>query len=240
MDAVRYDGVGNVAVLTVEYVLYRRGRVPDGAGRHPRADRPGGRGVRHAHRPDCDARHERARRRHDGARDAQGDPAGGRAVFLNPGATRRARAAGHEIRTGLLSLRGTAEVPRSRDNADHRGRRTRTRHRAADEEIEFHLFAPLVNEGAKELEDGTAIGAGDIDVAWVNGYGFPAHKGGPMFWGEGIGLDRIHEAALEAAKRNGPRWGPGSCSSGSHVKVGAGRMPDGRSLFTFLNRLSRR
>jgi len=71
------------------------------------------------------------------------------------------------------------------------------------------LFAPLVNEGAKELEDGTAIRAGDIDVAWVNGYGFPAHKGGPMFWGERIGLDRIHEAALEAAKRNGPRWGPG-------------------------------
>jgi 3-hydroxyacyl-CoA dehydrogenase len=79
----------------------------------------------------------------------------------------------------------------------------------ADEEIEFRLFAPLVNEGAKELEDGTAIRAGDIDVAWVNGYGFPAHKGGPMFWGERIGLDRIHEAALEAAKRNGPRWGPG-------------------------------
>jgi 3-hydroxyacyl-CoA dehydrogenase len=78
-----------------------------------------------------------------------------------------------------------------------------------DEEIEFRLFAPLVNEGAKELEDGTAIRASDIDVAWVNGYGFPAHKGGPMYWGEKVGLDRIHAAALEAAARNGPRWGPG-------------------------------
>jgi len=78
-----------------------------------------------------------------------------------------------------------------------------------DEEIEFRLFAPLVNEGAKEIEDGTAIRASDIDVAWVNGYGFPAHKGGPMFWGEQVGLDRIYEAAVEAAKRNGPRWGPG-------------------------------
>jgi len=78
-----------------------------------------------------------------------------------------------------------------------------------DEEIEFRLFAPLVNEGAKEIEDGTAIRASDIDVAWVNGYGFPAHKGGPMYWGEQVGLSRIYEAALEAAKRNGPRWAPG-------------------------------
>ncbi len=78
-----------------------------------------------------------------------------------------------------------------------------------DEEIEFRLFAPLVNEGAKELEDGTALRASDIDVAWVNGYGFPAHKGGPMFWGEQVGLDKIYQAALAAAERNGPRWAPG-------------------------------
>ena len=78
-----------------------------------------------------------------------------------------------------------------------------------DDEIEFRLFAPLVNEGAKEIEDGTALRAGDIDVAWVNGYGFPAHKGGPMFWGEHVGLDRAYQAALAAAARNGPRWGPG-------------------------------
>jgi len=78
-----------------------------------------------------------------------------------------------------------------------------------DEEIEFRLFAPLVNEGAKEIEDGTAIRTSDIDVAWVNGYGFPAHKGGTMYWGEQVGLGRIYQAALEAAKRNGLRWGPG-------------------------------
>ncbi len=78
-----------------------------------------------------------------------------------------------------------------------------------DDEIEFRLFAPLVNEGAKEIEDGTAIRASDIDVTWVNGYGFPSHKGGPMYWGEQVGLTRIYEAAIEAAKRNGPRWGPG-------------------------------
>lgn len=78
----------------------------------------------------------------------------------------------------------------------------------ADEEVEARLFAPLVNEGAKELEDGTALRAGDIDVAWVNGYGFTAYKGGPMFWGERYGLDKIHALAVAAEKRNGPRWAP--------------------------------
>ena len=67
---------------------------------------------------------------------------------------------------------------------------------------------PIVNEGAKELEDGTAMRAGDIDVAWVNGYGFPAHKGGPMWWGMKTGLTKIHEMALRLAERNGPRWAP--------------------------------
>ncbi|MFC4294681.1 3-hydroxyacyl-CoA dehydrogenase NAD-binding domain-containing protein [Novosphingobium tardum] len=84
-----------------------------------------------------------------------------------------------------------------------------TRREFTDDEVEARLFAPLVNEGAKEIEDGTAIRASDIDVAWVNGYGFPVHRGGPMFWGEQYGLDRIYQMALEAAERNGPRWAPG-------------------------------
>ncbi|MBB4615057.1 3-hydroxyacyl-CoA dehydrogenase NAD-binding domain-containing protein [Novosphingobium taihuense] len=84
-----------------------------------------------------------------------------------------------------------------------------TRREFTDEEVEARLFAPLVNEGAKEIEDGTAIRASDIDVAWVNGYGFPVHRGGPMYWGEKYGLDKIYQMALDAEKRNGPRWGPG-------------------------------
>jgi len=75
-------------------------------------------------------------------------------------------------------------------------------------EIEARLFMPIVNEGAKELEDGTAMRAGDIDVAWVNGYGFPAHKGGPMWWGMRTGLKAVHAMALRLAERNGPRWAP--------------------------------
>jgi 3-hydroxyacyl-CoA dehydrogenase len=84
-----------------------------------------------------------------------------------------------------------------------------TRREFSDEEVRDRLFMPLVNEGAKELEDGTAIRASDIDTAWVNGYGFPAHRGGPMYWGAQIGLDKVHAMALELGANNGPRWMPG-------------------------------
>ena len=69
----------------------------------------------------------------------------------------------------------------------------------ADEIIERTHY-PLVNEGAKILEEGIAARASDIDVVWVNGYGFPIGRGGPMFWAglEGAGsiverLDYWHE-----------------------------------------------
>ena len=81
-----------------------------------------------------------------------------------------------------------------------------TRRAVPDAEIEERLFMPIVNEGAKELEDGTASRAGDIDVAWVNGYGWPAHKGGPMWWGARVGLARVAAVCAAAAARNGPRW----------------------------------
>jgi len=78
----------------------------------------------------------------------------------------------------------------------------------SDEEIRDRLFMPLVAEGARELEDGTAVRAGDIDVAWVNGYGFPAHRGGPMFWGRSIGLERVVAMAERLGEVHGPRWRP--------------------------------
>ncbi|TPM30084.1 3-hydroxyacyl-CoA dehydrogenase NAD-binding domain-containing protein [Mesorhizobium sp. B2-3-4] len=68
-----------------------------------------------------------------------------------------------------------------------------------DEIIERTLY-PLINEGAKILQEGIAARASDIDVVWVNGYGFPVGKGGPMFWAglEGAGkivarLEHWHE-----------------------------------------------
>jgi 3-hydroxyacyl-CoA dehydrogenase len=49
----------------------------------------------------------------------------------------------------------------------------------------------MINEGAKILEEGKAIRASDIDVIWENGYGWPVYRGGPMWWGDHVGLDKV-------------------------------------------------
>ena len=62
------------------------------------------------------------------------------------------------------------------------------------EEIVERCLYPLVNEGARILEEGIALRAGDIDVVWVNGYGFPAWRGGVMHWADRVGLGAIRDA----------------------------------------------
>ena len=62
-----------------------------------------------------------------------------------------------------------------------------------DDEIVPRLLYPLVNEGAKILEEGLALRAGDIDVIWMHGYGFPRYRGGPMFWADLVGLRTIYD-----------------------------------------------
>ncbi len=59
------------------------------------------------------------------------------------------------------------------------------------EEIRERLLYPMVNEGAKILDEGMAQRASDIDVVWINGYGWPLYTGGPMFWADTIGLDTV-------------------------------------------------
>jgi 3-hydroxyacyl-CoA dehydrogenase len=59
------------------------------------------------------------------------------------------------------------------------------------EEIIERTHFPLVNEGARLIGEGIAARASDIDVVWTNGFGFPRHKGGPMYWARSIGIDRI-------------------------------------------------
>jgi 3-hydroxyacyl-CoA dehydrogenase len=61
----------------------------------------------------------------------------------------------------------------------------------SDEEILERCLYPMVNEGAKILEEGMAIRASDIDVIWQNGYGWPVYRGGPMWWGDHVGLDKV-------------------------------------------------
>jgi len=88
-------------------------------------------------------------------------------------------------------------------------RELRIRRRAiADQEILERLLHPLVNEGAKIVDEGIAIRASDVDVVYVNGYGFPAYKGGPMFWAQQVGFERIIETMRQLAPTHGQRWRP--------------------------------
>ena len=74
-----------------------------------------------------------------------------------------------------------------------------------DREILERLVYPMINEGAKILAEGIAQRASDIDVVWINGYGWPAYRGGPMFYADTVGAAEV-VAALE---RHAPRLGEG-------------------------------
>ena len=66
----------------------------------------------------------------------------------------------------------------------------------------------MINEGAKILEEGKAIRASDIDVIWISGYGWPAYRGGPMFYGDQIGLADVLARLQELEATAGPQWKP--------------------------------
>jgi 3-hydroxyacyl-CoA dehydrogenase len=70
------------------------------------------------------------------------------------------------------------------------------------QEIIERLLYPLVSEGAKILDEGVAQRPSDIDVVWVYGYGFPAWRGGPMYWADSVGLATIRDRLQHYAKKN--------------------------------------
>jgi 3-hydroxyacyl-CoA dehydrogenase len=79
----------------------------------------------------------------------------------------------------------------------------------SDEEILHRCLLPLVNEGAKILAEGIALGAADIDVIYCNGYGFPRHRGGPMFWADSLGLGKVVALLEQFSSELGPEyWTP--------------------------------
>jgi 3-hydroxyacyl-CoA dehydrogenase len=77
-----------------------------------------------------------------------------------------------------------------------------------EEEIIERTVYGLINEGAKILEEGVALRPVDIDVIYLNGYGFPAYRGGPMFYADTIGLRKIYEKVAQFHKEHGVRWEP--------------------------------
>jgi len=87
-------------------------------------------------------------------------------------------------------------------------RRGITRRRISDEEIIARIMTALANEGARVLEDGYAIRAGDIDVIYCYGFGFPRHRGGPMFYADTVGLTTVLARVREYRGRLGDHWAP--------------------------------
>ena len=69
----------------------------------------------------------------------------------------------------------------------------------SDEEILERCILTLINEGARVLEEGIAIRASDIDVTWIYGYGFPIHRGGPMYYADRVGLDTVYDGLKQLA-----------------------------------------
>ena len=68
------------------------------------------------------------------------------------------------------------------------------RREISEEEILQRCMYPLINEGARILEEGIAQRASDLDIVWLYGFGFPRYRGGPMFYADSIGLKNVYEA----------------------------------------------
>lgn len=76
----------------------------------------------------------------------------------------------------------------------------------SDEEITERCMLALINEGAHVLEEGVAASGSDIDVIWCNGYGFPRGRGGPMYYADTLGLERVLARIEHYARAQGARY----------------------------------
>ncbi len=77
-----------------------------------------------------------------------------------------------------------------------------------DQEIIERALYAMINEGAKILEEGIALRAGDIDTVYLNGYGFPSYRGGPMWYADTVGLKTLHQRVVAFQEEHGDRWAP--------------------------------
>ena len=78
----------------------------------------------------------------------------------------------------------------------------------SDDEIIERCLYIMINEGAKILEEGYALRAADIDVIYITGYGFPAYRGGPMWYADTVGLVKIRDRIREFHQKQGEFWKP--------------------------------
>lgn len=78
----------------------------------------------------------------------------------------------------------------------------------SDQEIVTRCIYTMVNEGARILEEGHAARASDIDTIYFSGYGFPRWRGGPMWYADTVGLDRVLESCRQLQRVHGQAWEP--------------------------------
>jgi len=78
----------------------------------------------------------------------------------------------------------------------------------SDEEILRRLLFAAVNEACKILDEGKAYRASDIDVMWLNGFGFPRYRGGLMYWADGSGVGEVYRQIQAWHQQYGERWAP--------------------------------
>ncbi|GAA4332406.1 3-hydroxyacyl-CoA dehydrogenase NAD-binding domain-containing protein [Pigmentiphaga soli] len=93
-----------------------------------------------------------------------------------------------------------------------------------DDEILRRLLFASVNEACKIVQEGKALRASDIDVMWLNGFGFPRHRGGLLYWADGIGAAAIHRQVCEWHELYGKRWKPAGLLAG--IAAAGGRLRD--------------
>jgi 3-hydroxyacyl-CoA dehydrogenase len=98
-----------------------------------------------------------------------------------------------------------------------------------DEEILRRLLFSSVNEACKILEEGKALRASDIDVMWLNGFGFPRYRGGLMFWADQIGAREVYNQVAVWHQRYGARWKPSALLQHIAETGGALREVKGRA-----------
>jgi 3-hydroxyacyl-CoA dehydrogenase len=78
----------------------------------------------------------------------------------------------------------------------------------SDAEIVDRCIYALVNEGARILQEGYALRAIDIDIIYLNGYGFPGYRGGPMWYADTVGLQKVYQRICEFHQQHGELWEP--------------------------------
>ena len=173
--------------------------------------------------------------RHGGQRHRLGDPQAPLRRAAATCATRRSPTASASRAASARRPARAATVRGGQPQADSRpGGRDRSyreyrkelgieRRAISDEEIVERCIYALVNEGAKILEEGIALRASDIDMVYLTGYGFPPYRGGPMFYADTVGLDKVLES-IEAIQERLSRLAVASrrrCWSSSPRKASA-------------------